>query len=150
MNVIPILPAIRKLGGTKVGQQTAVPLEQMPQRVFELIDNVNVDQLKNLIADDCEAVDEISSSWRRGRAAVEAYFDQAFSVVSNIHTDVRDVAAREWAETGVVTCVIEQTYVVDGRTERITAPTTFVLRRDDGDWRLNLIHTVPLADASNP
>jgi uncharacterized protein (TIGR02246 family) len=125
-----------------------VPLEQIAQRLFELIDSVDVDGVKSLITDDCEEVDEISRTWRRGRAAVEAYFDQVFSVVSDIHTDVRDVAAREWADTGVVTCVIDQTYLVDGRTERITAPTSLVLRREEGNWRLALMHTVPLSDAS--
>jgi uncharacterized protein (TIGR02246 family) len=133
-----------------MAQQTAVPLDRIAQRLFELIDSVDVDGIKSLITDDCEEVDEISRTWRRGRAAVEAYFDQVFSVVSDIHTDISDVAAREWGDTGVVTCVIEQTYLVDGRRERITAPTTLLVRREDGDWRLALMHTVPLSDASTP
>jgi hypothetical protein len=63
---------------------------------------------------------------------------------------VRDVATREWADAGVVTCVIDQTYRYQGRMERITAPTTLVLRREGGDWRIALMHTVPLPEAPAP
>ena len=63
--------------------------------------------------------DEVKTAW------IADYFDQVLSAISDVHTDVRDVATREWADTGVVTCVIDQAYRYEGRMERITAPTTF-------------------------
>jgi uncharacterized protein (TIGR02246 family) len=130
-----------------MAQQTAVPLDRMAQHLFELIDALDAEAVKGLVTDDCEEVDEISRSWRRGRAAIDDYLEQVLSAISDVHTDVRDVAAREWADTGVVTCVIDQTYRYQERMERITAPTTLVFRREGGDWRIALMHTVPLPEA---
>lgn len=130
-----------------MAQQTAVPLDQMAQRLFALVDALDLDGVRALMTDDCEEVDEISRTWRRGRAAVEAYFEEVLAAISDVHTDLRDVAVREWADTGIVTCVIDQRYRYDGRDERITAPTTLLLRREDGDWRIALMHTVPLPEA---
>lgn len=130
-----------------MAQQTTVPLDQMAQRLFALVDALDLDGVKALMTDDCEEVDEISRTWRRGRAAVEAYFGEVLAAISDVHTDLRDVAVREWADTGIITCVIDQTYRYDGRDERITAPTTLLLRREDGDWRIALMHTVPLPEA---
>ena len=130
-----------------MAQQTAVPLERMAQHLFGLIDAIDAEAVKGLVTDDCEEVDEISRTWRRGKAAVADYFDQVLSAISDVHTDVSDVAAREWGDTGVITCVIDQTYRYEGKLERITAPTTLVLRREVGDWRIALMHTVPASEA---
>jgi hypothetical protein len=46
-----------------------------------------------------------------------------------------------------VTCWLEQDYLFDGVHEHVSAPTTMVLRRIDGEWRIALIHTVPLSEA---
>ena len=132
-----------------MAQQTTVPLDRMAEHLFGLIDALDAEAIKGLVTDDCEEVDEISRTWRRGRAAIADYFDQVVSSgFSDVHTDVSDLITREWADTGVVTCVIDQTYRYEGRMERITAPTTLVLRREGGDWRIALIHSVPLPEAA--
>jgi len=131
-----------------MAQQTTVTLDQMAQHLFGLIDALDAEAVKRLVTDDCEEVDEISRTWRRGQAAIAGYFDEVLSTISDVHTDVSDVAIREWADTGVVTCVIDQAYRYEGKMERITAPTTLVFRRESGDWRIALMHTVPLPDAA--
>ena len=131
-----------------MAQQTTVPLDQMAQHLFGLIDALDAEAVKALVTSDCEEVDEISRTWRRGRAAIAGYFDEVLSTISDVHTDVGDVAIREWADTGVVTCVIDQTYRYEGKMERITAPTTLLFRRESGDWRIALMHTVPLPEAA--
>ena len=130
-----------------MAQQTAVPLDRMAQHLFGLVDALDAEAVKALVTDDCEEVDEISRTWRRGRAAIADYFDEVLSAISDVRTEVRDIVNREWADTGVVTCVIDQTYRYEGTMERITAPTTLVLRREGGDWRIALMHTVPLPEA---
>jgi len=130
-----------------MAQQTVIPLDQMAHRLFGFVDALDVEAINELITDDCEEVDEISRSWRRGKSEVEAYFEEVLAAISNVHTDLRDIAVREWADTGVITCVIDQTYRYEGRNERVIAPTTLLLRREDGDWRIALMHTVPLPDA---
>ncbi len=129
-------------------QQTAVPLDQMAQRFFKLVDTLDVEAVRQLMTDDCEEVDEISRTWRRGRPAVEAYFGEVLTAISDVHTDLSDVSVREWADTGVITFVIDQTYRYEGRNERVVAPTTLLLRREGGDWRLALMHSVPLPEGA--
>jgi hypothetical protein len=131
-----------------MAQQTAVPLDRMAHHLFGLVDALDAEAIKGLVTDDCEEVDEISRTWRRGRAAIADYFDNVLSAISEVHTDVGDVAVREWADTGVITCVIDQTYRYEGKMERITAPTTLLLRREGADWRIALMHTVPLPEAA--
>jgi hypothetical protein len=53
---------------------------------------------------------------------VEAYFQEVLAALSDVHTELRDLAVREWADTGVITCVIDQTYRYEGRNERVVAP----------------------------
>src|SRR5258708_2213717 len=135
------------VGGPTMAQQTAIPLDQVAHRLFGLVDALDVEAINELITDDCEEIDEISRSWRRGEAQGGAYFQEGLAAISGVPTDVRDLAVREWADTGVITCVIDQTYRYEGRNERVIAPTTLLLRREDGDWRIALMHTVPLPDA---
>jgi len=130
-----------------MAQQTAIPLDQMAQHFFGLVDALDVEAVKRLMTADCEEVDEISRTWRRGSAAVEAYFGEVLTAISDVHTDLRDIAVREWADTAVITCVIDQTYRYEGRNERVIAPTTLLLRRENGDWRVALMHSIPLPDS---
>ena len=47
-----------------------------------------------------------------------------------------------WDDVGLVTFVLDQTYQMDGQQQTISAPTSVVLVRHDGDWKIALIHTV--------
>jgi len=131
-----------------MSQQTAVQLDRVAERLFGMVDALDIDGIKGLITDDCEEVDEISRTWRRGRATVEAYFEEVLSAIQDVHTDIRDLAVREWTDTGVITCVIDQTYRYQGRNERVIAPTTLLARREGDDWRIALMHTVPVPDTA--
>jgi len=48
------------------------------------------------------------------------------SAVEDVHTEIRDLAVRAWADMGLVTCVIDQTYRYQGRNEPVMAPTTLL------------------------
>jgi hypothetical protein len=49
-----------------------------------------------------------------------------------------------WDDTGIVTCWLEQDYVLEGKPDHVSAPTTFALHREDGEWKVALVHSVPL------
>lgn len=98
------------------------------------------------LSDDAQGVDEISRRWLRGRAEVEGYLSAMLGSVREISTELRDVHEHAWGDTGVVTCWLEQTYTLDGTPGGVSAPTTMVFRREGGDWRLALFHSVPLPD----
>jgi ketosteroid isomerase-like protein len=121
-------------------------LELLTRRMFELIDTMDTRGMAAMIADDAQGIDEISRGWMRGRAALEGYFGQLEQMVDEVSSKVRNVHATEWGDAGVVTCVVDQTYEMDGAEQSITAPTSIVFRREDGEWKLVVFHSVPLPD----
>jgi ketosteroid isomerase-like protein len=56
------------------------------------------------------------------------------------------VAGAVWGDVGLVTFALEQSYTMDGQKQTREAPTSIVFRRQDGDWRIELIHSVPLPE----
>ncbi len=121
-------------------------VEQATRRVFELLDAMELDAISELLAEDAQGVDELSQKWIRGRQALGAYFDQLKGTVSDVRSRLSDVNAVEWGDVGVVTCLLTQTYVMDGQEENVTAPTSMVFRREEDTWKIALIHTVPFGD----
>jgi ketosteroid isomerase-like protein len=51
-----------------------------------------------------------------------------------------------WGDVGLVTFVLDQTYTMDGQQHSISAPTSLLFRLKDGDWKIALIHTVPIPE----
>lgn len=129
-----------------MSEQTAASLEQQAHHVFELVDAIDVEGIGAILTDDAQGIDEISRRWMRGRAALEAYFAQLKDAVSDPRSRLSELQASQWGEVGLVTCVLDQKYTIDGREESISAPTTIIFRHEDGTWKVALIHTVPIAD----
>jgi ketosteroid isomerase-like protein len=127
-------------------EQTASSLEAKVERLLELLDALDVNALSAMVTDDAQSVDEITRGWTRGRAALEAYLSQLKETVSDVHSRMSDAQESVWGEVGLVTFVLHQTYTMDGKEQNISAPTTIVFRRQDGDWKIALIHTVPIPE----
>ena len=124
--------------------RTATSLEQQAHRLFELIDAMDVARMTAMMTDDVQGVDEVSRGWLRGHAAVEDYFERMRELIDDLHSELREVRASEWGDAAVVTCVLDQTYTLDGRHQRITAPTSVTFRREHGEWKVALLHSVPI------
>ena len=60
-------------------------------------------------------------------------------------SQLRDIHCQQQAETAWITAWLEQTYTLDGKQQTITAPTTAVLQLEGGEWKLVLLHALPLA-----
>jgi ketosteroid isomerase-like protein len=129
-----------------MSEETATSLEEHARRVFEAIDAMDIAAMTKMITDDAQGVDEISRAWIRGRPALEEYFGQIEGAVDEVRSQVRDVHVSEWGDAGTVTCVLEQTYRMQGQEQRITAPTSLTFRREGGEWRIAVFHSVPLPE----
>jgi ketosteroid isomerase-like protein len=127
-------------------EQTA-SLEQLVGRLLEHLDAMDVDSLATMVTDDVQSVDEITRGWTRGRAAVESYLSQLKESVSDVHSRMSDAREAVWGDVGLVTFVLDQTYTMDGEQQSISAPTSILFRREAGDWKIALIHTVPIPEA---
>jgi ketosteroid isomerase-like protein len=121
-------------------------LEQVAMEMFEALDQGDVAGVVAFLSDDAEGVDEISRRWLRGRAEVESYLNAMLGSVSDIGTELRDVHESSWGDAAVLTCWLDQTYTLDGTPGGVSAPTTMVFRREGGDWKLALFHSVPLPE----
>jgi ketosteroid isomerase-like protein len=127
-------------------------LEAVANKVIEALDARDRQRLFANVDVDVQSVDEVSRQWLRGRDALETYFGQIIDRVTDVRTTLRDVTEYVWDDTGLVTCWFEQRYTLDGAQRQISAPTTIVFRRTDGQWKMALFHSVPLSnhDVSDP
>ena len=123
-------------------------LEDEVRGLFDDLDRLDFDAIVTRATADVQTVEELARRWMRGKGELEAYFEQMRPAISNIKSSLSDVQSVTWGDAGVVTCWLEQTYNVEGRTESISAPTTFVFRRDGEQWRVALMHSVPMAEES--
>jgi hypothetical protein len=129
-----------------VTAQAATSLEQTVKRLLERLDAMDLDGLGAMVDEDIQGVDEIARRWMRGRPAIEGYFAQLKDTVSEVRSQMSDVQEDTWADAGLVTFVLDQTYTLNGQQQTIAAPTSIVFRRRDSEWKIVLIHTVPLPD----
>lgn len=127
-------------------EQTGTSLEQRARQLLEFLDAMDLDALGALLADDAQSVDEITRGWTRGRAAIEDYLSQLKGTVSEVHSRMTDAQESVWGDVGLVTFVLDQTYTMDGKQQTVSAPTSILFRRQDGDWKIALIHTVPIPE----
>jgi ketosteroid isomerase-like protein len=119
-------------------------LEQVVTDFFAALDSLDVGKMVEGITDDAQGVDEISRRWIRGKEDLSAYMRQLAGSVSGLRTEIGDVHSGIQGDVGVVTCWLDQTYMLEGQEQRVSAPTTIVFRREGDDWKLSLFHSVPL------
>ena len=113
---------------------------------FAALDALDAERMKEMLAGDVQTVDELSGRWLRSRGEVDDYLRDVIPAVSGVATELRDTEERIWGETGVLTCWIDQDYTMNGTSQHISAPTTLILRRESGAWKLVLWHSIPLPE----
>lgn len=126
--------------------QTMVSLESEVGRVLELLDAMDIRGLGALLTDDAQGVDEITRGWTRGRADLDAYLARLQETVSDVRSRSRDLQTTTWGDVGVATFVLDQTYEMNGERQSLSAPTSMVFRRQGGDWKVALLHSVPIPE----
>jgi len=123
---------------------TTSPQEQFVLDLFKSLDRL--EPFFDFLTDDVICVDEISKKWMRGKqAAIETWtpilaaMESCKSTMSDIHVDMA-------GDLSIVTGMLNQTYVFDGQQVTINAPTTFILRKEQGALKAYLLHTVPFPE----
>lgn len=119
-------------------------LESAVREVMDAFDRQEYDVLRESLAPDAQGVDEISRRWLRDAGEIDAYFKQLEGVATGISSEMSELREEDWGDVGLVTGWLEQDYTLAGEPQHVSAPITFVLRKVDGDWRIALIHAVPL------
>jgi ketosteroid isomerase-like protein len=115
------------------------------QRLLLALDDGDGDTATSMISPDAQAIDEVSGRWVRGDGELLSYVRELTAVAQDMRSEIQDVHEERWGDTGIVTFWLEQDYTLDGERRHVSAPTTYVLRRHDGAWRLVLGHSVPIS-----
>jgi hypothetical protein len=96
---------------------------------------------------DAQGVDELTRKWLRGNAMSE-YFSRLGPGLSDISSRLADINETSWAEAGVVTCWVEQDYKYEGEPVHLAGPVTVVFHRENGAWRIAVVHAVPMPSSA--
>jgi ketosteroid isomerase-like protein len=110
------------------------------------LDSKDSERLLASTAEDVQGVDEISRRWLRGKSELESYLDQVMGAATDVRTELRDAEERVWGDSAVLTCWLDQDYTYEGSAQHVCAPTTMIFRRDGSQWKLALLHSVPLPE----
>jgi ketosteroid isomerase-like protein len=110
-------------------------------------DGLDLDAATGLMSSDAQGVDEISRRWLRDRGEIDAYFRELSGQLSDVRTELSGIDERVYGDVGVATMWLEQDYRWGGEDVHVSAPTTMVLRREEGAWKVALVHSIPLPEA---
>jgi uncharacterized protein (TIGR02246 family) len=121
-------------------------LESVLKGMFDALGKGDPETIVGHFAEDTQGVDEISREWMRGRAALEEYIRGLVTQVEDVQSEIKDVHEVIWGDVGVVTFWLEQDYTLGGARHHISAPSTAMLRREDGEWKVTVFHSIPLPE----
>ena len=111
---------------------------------FAAFERGDGDALAAAIDSDAQGVDEISRRWIRGTDEVRTYVRGLVSMVTGIKTVFHDGSETINGDAGLLTCWMEQDYLLDDAMQHVSAPTTVQFRRDPTGWKMTLFHSIPL------
>ena len=119
-------------------------LERIVRKLFDDLDQMNMDAVGERAATDVQTVEEIRHRWMRSRDELKDYLAQLGSAVTDCRSQLIDIHEVSWGDTGLVTFWLEQSYLLDGEEQHVSAPTSMLFRREDGDWKAVLMHSIPV------
>ena len=120
--------------------------EKIFNDLFKAVDHLDLAAVAGLLADDVALVDELTKKWLRRKEVVLAYLAPTFAAMQSIQSTLSDLHVSVGTDVATVTCMLDQTYVLDGKSTTIRAPTTSTLRRVNENWRIVVMHSVPFAE----
>jgi ketosteroid isomerase-like protein len=122
---------------------TANP-ENVVRELFDAVDELDFERALATLADDVQSVNEMSRSWLRGKDAKAASYQNIDGSMSGGRSELSDLRTEVWGDVALVTLWLAQDYTYDGTSHHVSAPSSFLLRRDGDSWKIVLIHSIPV------
>jgi uncharacterized protein (TIGR02246 family) len=129
-----------------MSQQTLTDVESVVREAYDAMEKLDVARVATMIVPDIQAVDAVMRTWKRGLDEIGAHLAALESGMSDEHSEITDLEIREYGATAIATYTVEQEYTFAGKRHHDVCPTTMVLSRVDGDWKIALFHSLPLRD----
>lgn len=121
------------------------PLDAI-QQVLDGLAARDSGQILDAYTDDIAGIDEVAKRWMYGREDLADYTEQLLAAISNCRSELADANESVMGEVAVVTGILRQQYEMNGEPKSVELPATFVVRQDDGNWRVCLFHALPIPD----
>jgi ketosteroid isomerase-like protein len=121
-------------------------LETVLRSAYQAFDRKDFATALEYVTADVQVVDELTRHWIRGREELADNLIESGRIMDDFRTQIGDVHETVLSDVGWVTCWIEQDYTMDGQPHHVAAPTSVVFRREDGEWRMCLLHSVALSE----
>jgi ketosteroid isomerase-like protein len=144
MSLRPIWANVRRNVELRITNVTTDP-EDVVRELFDAVDRLDFVRALATLADDVQSVNEMSRRWLRGKDAKAASYEQIDGEMSDGRSELSDLHTRVWGDTALVTLWLEQDYTHNGTTQHVSAPSSFLLRRDGDAWKIVLIHSIPVS-----
>jgi len=119
-------------------------LEGIVRVMFEDLDKMDVDKILDSFSQDVQWVDEFTEEWKFGKSNLEAFFSNAANSITNMKSNTSNFRTVVSGDNALVTFMLSQTYTLDGDIIDLIAPTTMAFSKENGAWKVSLLHSVPL------
>jgi len=124
----------------------ASKLEAAMKEMFDTLGRDDPEEMIGHFSAEPQGIDELSREWMRGRDAMETYIRGMLSQVKDVKSEMRDFHEVIVGDVGLATFWLEQEYTLGGKKHHISAPSSAVLRKEGGAWKIVLFHSIPLPD----
>ena len=95
---------------------TTSPEAQIIIDAFATFDRLQPEPFFELFSDDVIIVDEIGKKWLRGKDAAIATWTPLIGIFQSSKSVISDIPVDKAGDVSIVTCMLDQTYVLDGQT----------------------------------
>lgn len=128
------------------GNMSKLPI-QVLEDLFAALDQKDSKSILALLSPDVVMVDEISRTWLRGKEAAARQIQAVLSAADAVRSRLSDVQLQPLGQEAVlVTGWLDQTYILKGDHQTITAPLSACLKHDNAAWIVASLHAIPLMD----
>jgi ketosteroid isomerase-like protein len=115
------------------------------RELFDAVDQFDFSRALTTLAEDVQSANEMSRRWLRGKDAKAASYEEIGGDMTAGKSELSDLHTEVWGDVALVTLWLEQDYKHDGTTHHVSAPSSFLLRRDGDSWKIVLIHSIPVS-----
>jgi ketosteroid isomerase-like protein len=115
------------------------------RELFDAVDQFDFSRALTTLAEDVQSANEMSRRWLRAKDAKAASYEEIGGDMTAGKSELSDLHTEVWGDVALVTLWLEQDYKHDGTTHHVSAPSSFLLRRDGDSWKIVLIHSIPVS-----
>lgn len=130
-----------------LGIMSKLPMQVLDD-LFAALDQRDPESILSVMSAEIVMVDEISRCWLRGKDAVAGQIKAVLAATDSVQSRLSDLQIQPLGPQAMLaTGWLDQTYVLDGVEQTITAPLSACLQAHAASWLVTSLHAIPLMEA---